>query len=250
MPAGQIFIGVGGWTFEPWRGTFYPEKLPQKRELEFMSRALTSVEVNGTFYRTPKPADFLKWRDETPDGFVFSLKASRYATSRKVLAEAGPSVDRFMQSGLSGLSTKLGPINWQLPPTKKFDGADIDAFLSLLPKEVDGVRTRHALEVRHDSFSDPEALDIARRHNVAIIHAGDSKYPEIAADTADFAYLRIMGTTEGEPNGYSDARIESWATHARAIAKSGRDVYVYVISGFKDRNPLAAIKLIERCNRA
>lgn len=242
----MIRIGVGGWTFEPWRGTFYPAGLAQKRELEFMSGKLGSIEINGTFYRTPKAADFLKWRDETPENFVFSLKAPRFATNRRVLAEAKPSIDRFMESGVTGLGAKLGPINWQFAATKQFDAADMAAFLALLPKEVDGIRMRHALEVRHPSFDCPEFIDLARQHGVAIIHAGDSKYPEIRAETADFSYLRIMGTTEEHETGYSAPDLDRWAAAAKTLAGSNRQVFLYVISGHKERNPLAAMELTRR----
>ncbi len=149
---GEIRIGIGGWTYEPWRGTFYPDKFPQKRELEYASRKLTSIEINGTFYGSQKPETFAKWRDETPDGFVFSLKAPRFATNRNVLAGAGGTIERFFAAGVMELKDKLGPINWQLAPTKEFERADFEAFLKLLPKEVKGRALRHVVEVRHDSF--------------------------------------------------------------------------------------------------
>jgi uncharacterized protein YecE (DUF72 family) len=241
----MIYIGVGGWTYEPWRGGFYPSGLPQKRELAFMSSKMTSVEINGTYYRTPKPADFQKWAAETPDNFVFSLKAPRFATNRRILAEAAPSIDRFFASGLAALGQKLGPINWQFAPTKAFDPADMAAFLKLLPREIDGSRVRHALEVRHPSFACPEFIALADHHGAAIIHAGDSHYPEIEAATADFSYLRIMGTTEKHKAGYSTADLERWARTAKTLATGGRDVFLYVISGFKETNPLAAMALAD-----
>ena len=169
--AGSIRVGIGGWTFKPWRGTFYPNGLTQKRELEYASRALTTIEINGTYYSTFKPDSWRKWRDETPDDFVFSVKASRYSTNRKVLAEAGESLDRFLGQGLTELGSKLGPINWQFMATKKFDAEDFGAFLSLLPPEKDGVRLRHAIEVRHPSFATEQFYDLARTHNAAIICA-------------------------------------------------------------------------------
>ncbi|WP_031358417.1 DUF72 domain-containing protein [Caballeronia sordidicola] len=261
--AGQIRIGIGGWTFEPWRGRFYPEGLVQKRELEYASRKLTTIEINGTFYGSQKPATFVKWHDETPDDFVFSLKAPRFATNRRVLAEAGESVERFLASGVLELKNKLGPINWQLAPTKQFDADDIEAFLNLLPHKVDGREIRHALEVRHESFRDEAFVALARKHGVAIVMAGDSKYPQIADVTAKFVYARIMGTTEQVEQGYDDKTLDLWTKRARdwaaggtpkgletigkpAAATTPRDVYLYVISGFKAHNPAAGIAMIER----
>ncbi|MEA3128008.1 MAG: hypothetical protein QOD67_5027 [Caballeronia sp.] len=261
--AGQIRVGIGGWTFEPWRGTFYPEGLVQKRELEYASRKLTTIEINGTFYGSQKPATFVKWHDETPDDIVISLKAPRFATNRRVLAEAGESVDRFLASGVLELKNKLGPINWQFAPTKQFDVDDFEAFLNLLPHKVDGREIRHALEVRHESFRDEAFVALARKHGVAIVMAGDSKYPQIADVTATFVYARIMGTTEQFAQGYDDKTLDLWTKRARDWASGGtpkgletlgkpaaattpRDVYLYVISGFKAHNPAAGMAMIER----
>ena len=241
----DIRIGVGGWTFEPWRGSFYPEKLPQKRELAFASGKLTSIEINGTYYGSQKPASFAKWHDETPDNFVFALKGTRFTTNRRVLAEAGPSIERFFASGVMELRDKLGPINWQFMPTKKFDPDDFAAFLKLLPKTVEGRPIRHAVEVRHESFRTPAFTALARDHGVAVVIAGDSEYPQFTDPTAPFIYARIMGTTESEPNGYSDANLDTWADQARRWSAE-RDVFLYVISGFKQRNPAAAMALTER----
>ncbi|MBC9247050.1 DUF72 domain-containing protein [Paracoccus sp. 11-3] len=241
----NIRIGIGGWNFPEWRnGVFYPDDLPQRRELEFASRALTSIEINATYYGSQKPESFQKWHDETPDDFVFAVKASRFATNRKIMAEAGESVGRFLNSGISRLGSKLGPINWQLAETKKFDPDDFAGFLKLLPATLDGLTLRHAVEARHDSFAADDAIALCRQHGVALIRSGDSKFPEIDANTADFAYLRIMGTTD-QPQGYSDADLDRWADQAKEIAKD-RDLYLYVISGQKIRNPAAAQALIER----
>jgi uncharacterized protein YecE (DUF72 family) len=260
--SGIIRIGIGGWTFEPWRGTFYPEDLAQRRELEHASRALTSIEVNGTYYRTQTHATFQSWHDETPDDFVFALKAPRFATNRKILATAGPSIDRFLGSGLTRLGQKLGPINWQFMPTKAFDPEDFAAFLALLPGEVEGRNLRHAVEVRHESFACVEFVDLARQHGVAVVTSGDSTHPTIADPTADFIYARIMGTEEGHPLGYTPKALDLWAGRAKTWAGGGvakglellgkppakkpRDVFLYVISGFKERNPQAAMGLRER----
>lgn len=260
---GTIRIGIGGWTFPPWRGPFYPEGHPQKRELEYASRHLTSIEVNGTYYGAQKPESFAKWRDETPEGFVFSVKAPRYATNRKVLAEAGPTIERFFAGGVMELKEKLGPINWQFMATKKFDPDDFAAFLKLLPHSVRGRGVRHVVEVRHDSFRSPQFTALARSHGVAIVIAGESEYPQIADPTADFVYARIMGTQDGEALGYPEAALNAWAERAKRWAKGlapvglshvepgekanrPRDVYLYVINGDKVRNPAAAMSLIER----
>ncbi len=261
--AGAIRIGIGGWTYEPWRGTFYPESLTQKRELEYASRQLTSIEINGTYYGSQKPATFTKWRDEAPAGFVFAVKAPRFAMNRKILAEAGGTIARFFASGVMELKDKLGPINWQLEPTKPFEPTDFEAFLKLLPREADGRKLRHVVEVRHDSFRTPDFLALVREHQVAVVMAGDSAYPQIADATAPFVYARIMGTVAREESGYSDAALDSWASRAHAWASGAapedlkyveprlaygkpRDVYLYVISGHKVRNPAAALSLIRR----
>ncbi len=262
MSSGKIRIGIGGWTFAPWRGSFYPEGLAQRRELEFASRQLTSIEVNGTYYGSQKPESFAKWHDETPEGFVFSLKAPRFATNRKVLAEAGPSIERFFGSGVMELRDKLGPVNWQFMPTKRFDPADFEAFLNLLPASHEGRPLRHALEVRHESFRTPEFVEMVRAHGAAAVISADGDFPQIADPTAPFVYARIMGTVEKEPLGYSPAALDLWAERARSWAAGGapqgldyagppaprerRDVYLYVISGHKVRNPQAAMALIER----
>jgi uncharacterized protein YecE (DUF72 family) len=260
---GDVRIGIGGWTYEPWRGTFYPEKLPQKRELEYASRQLTSIEINGTFYGLQKPATFAKWRDETPDDFVFSLKAPRFTTNRKLLGSAGDSIAKFLGSGVTELEGKLGPINWQLAPTKQFDPKDLEAFLKLLPKKLKGRVLRHAVEVRHESFRCEEFVALLREHAVAAVMAGDSSYPQIADATAPFVYARIMGTKQSEKLGYSKTSLDAWAARARSWASGSaakgveyaaqqkpdgkaRDVYLYVISGDKVRNPAAATSLLKR----
>lgn len=245
---GNIYVGVGGWTFEPWRGVFYPEGLAQKRELEFASRALTSIEINGTYYSTFKPDSWMKWRDETPDGFVFSVKASRYCTNRKVLSDMGESMDRFLSQGLTALGDKLGPINWQFMGTKKFDAEDFEGFLKLLPKEKDGLRLRHALEVRHPSFATQAFYDLAARYGVAIVYAADDEepdWPRIDQPTADFTYARLMSSREDEPTGMTGEELDAAAKQAKAWARRG-DVFAYFISGAKVRNPAAAQALIAR----
>ena len=242
--AGKIFVGIGGWTFEPWRGLFYPKGLAARKELEFASRKVTSIEINGTYYSTFKPASWAKWRAETPDGFVFSVKASRFCTNRRELAGAAESIGKFIGQGMHELGGRLGPINWQLMGTKKFDAEDIDAFLKLLPREVEGLPLRHALEVRHESFRDPRFFDIARRHKVAIVFADSDEYPAIDEPTADFTYARLQKTGDVE-TGYRPKDHDGWARRAKDWAKRG-DVFVYFIAGAKHRNPAAAQALIGR----
>lgn len=258
-----IHVGIGGWVFAPWRGGFYPKGLPQKEELRFASRRLTGIEVNGTYYGAQSPASFARWRDDAPEGFVFALKGSRFVTNRRVLAEAGPSVAKFCASGIAELGAKLGPINWQLPPTKRFDADDVAAFLALLPAAVDGVRLRHAIEPRHETFRDPAFVALCRAHGVAIVTAADGEYPTVTDLTAPFAYLRIMGTTAEHAAGYAPAALDAWAARARALAAGRglddlaapvagpaaevpREVFLFVISGEKERNPAAAMALIDR----
>jgi uncharacterized protein YecE (DUF72 family) len=249
MSPGAIRIGIGGWTFEPWRGVFYPEGHSQKRELEFASRALTSIEINGTYYSTFKPDSWRKWRDETPDGFVFAVKASRFCTNRKILAEGRESVDRFIGQGLTELGDKLGPINWQFMATKKFEPQDFGAFLTLLPKEKDGIALRHAVEVRSPTFATEAFYDLARKHGVAIVYAKDEDFPEIDQRTADFTYARFMASREDMETGVTDKELDGFARQARAWAKNG-DVFAYFISGAKVRNPAAAQALIKKLSAA
>jgi uncharacterized protein YecE (DUF72 family) len=243
--AGKVRVGIGGWTFEPWRGVFYPTDLTQKRELEFASRALTSIEINGTYYSTFKPDSWRKWHDETPDDFVFSVKASRFCTNRKVLADAKDSIGKFLDQGLTELGPKLGPINWQFMATKKFDAADFEGFLKLLPCERKGLKLRHALEVRSPTFQTPAFYDLARTYGAAIVHAEDEDFPLIDEATADFTYARFMATAEDNPQGVTPKELTALATKAKRWAKRG-DVFTYFISGAKVRNPAAAQALIRK----
>ena len=256
----KIYVGIGGWVFPEWRDNFYPKGLPQKDELKFASSKLTAIEINGTYYGAQKPETFAKWHDETPADFVFALKGPRFATNRRVLAEAGASIEKFVTGGPTRLKKKLGPINWQFMATKKFDPADFEAFLKLLPKRHDGQGLRHAVEVRHPSFASAEFVDLCRAHGVAIIIAGDSEFPLIADVTGDFVYARIMGTAEKEKSGYAKPALSKWAARAASWAageapkdfpllakpanKTLRDVYLFVISGAKLRNPAAAQAII------
>lgn len=250
MTQGRIYVGVGGWTFEPWRGTFYPDKWPQAKELDYAGQHLTGLEINGTFYGTQKPASFAKWRDAVPDGFMFTAKASRYCVNRKVLADAGESIARFTGQGITELGGKLGPILWQLAATKQFDPADIEAFLALLPAEQDGLPLRHAIEPRHESFRDPAFFKLARAAGVAVVYAEDDKFPRFEEQTAAFTYARIQTSREELENGFTDAELDRITAMARGwtTGEDGapRDVFLFIIGGAKVRNPAAAQALIAR----
>ncbi|GAB4528806.1 MAG: DUF72 domain-containing protein [Amphiplicatus sp.] len=239
MSKGRIYVGVGGWSYAPWRGTFYPEGLAQRRELDYASRRLSSIEINATYYSSFKPATFAKWRDETPDGFVFAVKASRYCVNRRNLGAAADSIAKFFAQGVEALGDRLGPINWQFMETKKFDAAEMEAFLNLLPREAGGRPLRHALEVRHPSFKDPAFYDLARRRGAAIVFADHENFPRIDEATADFSYARLMRTREDADTGYEPAALAAWAERARKWAARG-DVFIYFIAGAKARNPAAA----------
>jgi uncharacterized protein YecE (DUF72 family) len=262
----MIKVGVGGWTYEPWRGTFFPEKLPKTKELFHASRRVTSIEVNGTFYGTFNAKTFGKWCDETPDDFIFSLKAPRFAVNRRVLGEAGPSIEKFFSSGVTELKSKLGPILWQLPPFKKYDAKDIATFLSLLPRNADGLSLRHVLEVRHESFLCEDFTMQLREANVGIVLADSQKYPLLADLTSDFVYLRLQDAKAEIKTGYGPEGLQNWAILARSWEKGeepaqfpllaprgnprqSRDVFVYFINGAKERAPAAAEAMISILTR-
>ena len=244
--SGSIRVGIGGWVFPPWRGTFYPAGLPQSQELQHASRQLTAIEINGTFYNSGRADSFRKWRAETPDGFVFSLKGPRFVTHRNELASAKDALDLFFSRGVLELGDKLGPVLWQFAPFKQFDAADFAVFLKLLPREAGGRALRHLVEVRHDSFRCAAFTDLLHEHRVAVAQVDDAKFPAFEEVTADFAYLRLRRCVEGEPTGYPAEALDHWAGHARALAAEGRDVFVYFINGAKVRAPHAARALIER----
>ena len=261
--SGGIHIGVGGWTYEPWRDNFYPKGWAQARELEYASRHLSAIEINGTYYGTQKRESWIKWSETVPDGFVFTVKASRYCTNRRILAEGAESIAKFLNQGIAELGRKLGPILWQFAATKQFDAADFGAFLKLLPEEQEGVALRHALEVRHRSFISPQFVDLARAHGCAIVFADHAEYPAIADLTAPFVYARLQQTRAEVPTGYDDGELDRWADCARGWAagrapedlpyaanpvpaQTARDVFVFVIGGAKERNPAAAQALMAR----
>jgi uncharacterized protein YecE (DUF72 family) len=261
-PPGRIRVGIGGWTYPPWRGLFYPAELPQKDELAHASRAVTVIEINATFYRTQSPASFARWRDATTADFSFAVKAPRYATHRASLADAAPQAERFLESGVLELREKLGPLLWQLPPTKRFDRGEVEAFLQALPLEHRGVRLRHAVEARHASFACPAFVDLARRRGVAIVYADSTEHPSFSDVTADFVYARLMRAEASRKTGYPPAELKRWAARARTWAEGGvpddlprivpvppqhackRDVFVLMINGAKARAPAAACALL------
>lgn len=243
---GTVRVGIGGWVFPPWRGTFYPSKHPQSRELHHASRQVTAIEINGTFYGSQKPASFRKWYDETPDDFVFTVKGPRFVTHRRELANAGESLERFFATGVLELRDKLGPVLWQFAPFTQFKSDDFAAFLGLLPREIEGRPIRHVVEVRHLSFRCPEFTDLLGEHGVAVAHVHDAAQPGFEELTADFAYLRLRQCVENEAAGYSAKALDDWADRARSFAADGRDVFLYFINGAKIRAPAAAQALLQR----
>ena len=260
---GSIYVGIGGWTYEPWRGVFYPKGLPHARELSYAGEHLTSIEINGTFYRTQTPATFRKWASEVPEQFIFSVKGPRYAVNRRILSEAGDSIKRFLQSGVTELGARLGPLLWQFTPFKKFDEADFGGFLELLPKTFDGRSLRHVVEVRHDSFKTPAFISLLRQFEVPVVFAEHDRYPAIADLAGDFVYARLQKGDEKLKQGYPPKALDDWAARAKLWAQAGepkglprvdkifakkqpRDVFVYFIHEAKLRAPAAAMALIEK----
>jgi len=260
----SVRVGIGGWSYAPWRQTFYPPGTVQTRELDYASRQVTSIEINGTFYRLQTPEVFAHWHDSTPDDFVFSLKAPRFIVQRKTLAGADAALQRFLSSGITELKSKLGPILWQLAPTRIFDPGDLDSFLTLLPDTLGRRPLRHALEVRHASYMNREFLSIARQHKVAVVCEDDATHPVLADLTSSFVYARLRRCRATLPTGYGLADLKRWSRRARTWVQGGepkdlprieprsesrtkvipRDVFIYFINGAKERAPAAARKLI------
>lgn len=262
--SGTIRTGIGGWTFDAWEGTFYPEKLAKKRQLEYASSKLSVIEVNGTYYGSQKPETFAKWASEVPDGFIFSLKASRFTTNRKILAEASESIDRFLNQGLVELGDHLGPLLWQFAPTKKFEPDDFEAFLKLLPGKLEGLPLRHVVEVRHDSFKVPEFVALLQKYNIAPVCADHFDYPMIADVTADFVYARLQKGSDDIPTCYAQDDMDAWADRlktwaagdvpadlplvddGRKVKKEPRDVFAFFIHEGKVNAPQGAMAMAER----
>jgi uncharacterized protein YecE (DUF72 family) len=258
-----IRVGIGGWNFVPWRNNFYPAGLVQRRELEYASRKLSAIEINGTYYGAQRPSTYAKWAAETPEGFVFSLKAPMRIMQSRVLANAGAQVEDFL-GGIASLGDRLGPVVWQFDIGRKLEREDFTAFLDLLPEEIDGRRLRHVLDVRDSSFVDARFITLMRERNLGTVFTDSRDYPSFADLTSDFVYARLMRSRSEIDTGYTPEELSHWAQRARSwarghhpedlpyIAVNGtplapqRDVYVFFISAAKERNPAAAMELIEK----
>ena len=246
MNEAQIRVGIGGWTYPPWRGTFYPDKLPHSKELEYASRQFGAIEINATFYGRQSPKSWAAWAKVVPDGFQFAIKGSRYIVTRPKLADAGEGLGVYFAQGMSALGQKLGPVLWMLAARRKFDREDIAAFFELLPAKLDGIPLRHVIEPRHESFRDEAFFALCRDHNVAVVFGDDDEFPCIDAATASFAYARLQRMREEVPTGYDGAALDGFAKRARQWTKDGREAYVFMINGAKVRAPSAALALQER----
>ncbi len=245
MSEGQIRIGIGGWTYPPWRGVFYPDKLAQSKELEYASRQLTAIEINATFYGRQKPKSWETWEKTVPDGFQFAIKGSRFCVTRSRLCEGAEGIGNFFAQGFAGLGPKLGPILWQFAPRRKFDRDDIAGFIDLLPRELGGIPLRHAIEPRDESFRDDKFFDLCRARNIAVVFEDSEDYPCIEVETADFAYARLQRMKEDVLTGYDPHALDEFAKRARQWQERG-DAYIFLINGAKVRAPAAALALQER----
>lgn len=259
MPQGEVRIGISGWTYEPWRGHFYPKGLPQKRELAHAASIFRSIEINGTFYGLQTPTSFARWDEETPEDFVFAVKAPRFITHIKRLRDPALPLANFMASGVLRLGSKLGPILWQFPPNFGFDHDLMDAFLALLPRDAKAASKsagmhddrlkargwlradevpplRHAVEIRHESFRDPAFIELLRHHDVALVCADTVEWPLLMDLTAGFVYVRLHGSRELYRSGYEEAEIERWAKRIEAWA-AGRPMRDGNFAGKEDAEP-------------
>jgi uncharacterized protein YecE (DUF72 family) len=288
-PAGKVRIGVSGWQYPPWRGVFYPKKLPQKKELHYCGQIFPSVEINGSFYSLQRPTSYQRWRDETPDDFVFAVKGSRFITHMLKVRNAEVALANFFASGLLALGPKLGPILWQFPPNFTFRPEVLDAFFKLLPRTMQQAAdlatghdrrltgraflevemddpVRHSIEIRHQSFVSEEFIALLRRHGIALVCADAVEWPPLMDVTADFVYCRLHGSEVLYASGYDDAALDKWAERVVAWAEGGgaegqhasekpaaklgtRDVYVYFDNDAKVRAPVDAQGLMERVKR-
>lgn len=240
---GRIRIGIGGWTYPPWRGTFYPEGLPQRQELEYASRKLTAIEINATFYGRQSPKSWEAWEKTVPDGFQFAIKGSRLCVMRSRLCEDAERIENFFAQGFAALGPKLGPILWQFAARRTFDPDDIAGFIDLLPGILDGVEIRHVIEPRHESFRDERFFGLCRDRNIAVVLEDSDEYPTIEADTADFAYARLQRMREQLSTGYDEDALRGFAERAKRWVEGGRDAYIFMINGAKVRAPAAAMAL-------
>lgn len=246
MAAGTLRVGIGGWSYPPWRGGFYPPGLPQRRELDYAASRFGAIEINATFYGRQSPNSWAPWASRVPEDFQFAIKGSRYCVTRPRLCDAGEGVRTYFAQGMAALGPRLGPILWMFAARRAFDGDDIAAFLDLLPRELDGIPLRHVLEPRHESFRDERFFDLCRTRDVAIVFGDDDELPCVDADTASFAYARLQRMREGVPTGYEPAQLDAFADKAKGWAATGRDAYLFMINGAKIRAPAAALALQER----
>ena len=242
----RVRVGIGGWTYAPWRDNFYPTKWPQARELEYASRQLGVIEINATFYGRQKPKSWETWERTVPDDFQFAIKGSRFCVMRSRLCEGAEGIGNFVAQGFAALGPKLGPILWQFAPRRKFDRDDIAGFIDLLPLELDGITLRHAIEPRHESFRDETFFELCKARNIAVVLEDSDDYPTIEADTADFAYARLQRMSEDVPTGYAASALDGFAEQAKAWCAQGKDAYIFMINGAKVRAPAAALALQER----
>lgn len=258
----SIKVGIGGWVYESWRDSFYPPGLVQRRELEYASRQVSAIEINGTYYSVQRPATYAKWRDETPDDFVFSAKAPRRIMTSHALADTGTQIEDFI-GGISELGPKLGPLVWQFDKSVSVEEEDFEAFLALLPRQHAGHRLRHALDLRNPHLANTACLRLARRHRLATVFTDSEEHPSFADITADFVYARLMRSRASTEAGYEPDELDGWAARAqlwsqgedpedlphlaaRAATPAARDVFVFFIGGAKERNPAAAVELLRR----
>ena len=244
--AGAVRVGIGGWSYAPWRGSFFPSGLAQSRELEFAAQQFGAIEINGTFYSRQARSTWEKWAASVPDGFQFAIKGSRYCVTRPNMADAGEGIGNFLAQGIDALGAKLGPLLWMLAARRKFDREDIAAFFKLLPAKLEGIPLRHVIEPRHESFRDERFFDLCREHDVAVVFGDDDEFPCIDADTASFAYARLQRMREEVRTGYDGGALDSFAARARRWQSDGRDAYLFMINGAKIRAPAAALALQER----
>jgi uncharacterized protein YecE (DUF72 family) len=243
MPEGRIRIGIGGWTYPPWRGVFYPEGLAQRQELKYASRQVTAIEINATFYGRQSEKSWRTWAETVPDDFQFAIKGSRFCVMRSKLCEGAEGLANFLSQGIVALGPKLGPILWQFAGRRIFDRDDIAGFIKLLPEKVEGLELRHAIEPRHESFRDERFFQLCRDRNIAVVLEDSDEYPTIDVDTADFAYARLQRMREEIPTGYGNEALDQFAERVRHWAADGRDSYVFMINGAKVRAPAAAMAL-------
>ncbi len=246
MSEAKIRIGIGGWTYPPWRGSFYPDGLPQRQELEYAAHTFSAIEINATFYGRQSPASWAAWAKQVPDGFQFAVKGSRFVVTRPRLADAGEGLATYFAQGMAALGDKLGPVLWMLAARRQFDRDDIAACLKLLPEKLDGITLRHVIEPRHESFRDEQFLALCRERNVAVVFGDDDEFPTIDMDTASFAYARLQRMRSCVPTGYDEAALAKFAAKALEWRREGRDAYVFMINGAKERAPAAARALRQK----